>query len=385
MTSPVANYPATAPSPPAGPTPPGSTQPPTQTHPSQSGPDHVGPDHASPSKASTSKVSTSKVSASQSSASPAAANRTNHGSPTAAPTKRPRVRQFDRRKWKQYLAFLALAGPNLALLIVFTYKPLIESFRFSVLQWNIGSPRARFVGLQNYVEFFTASRSLNVLWNTLVFTVATVGGALVLGLALALLLNRKLRGRGIARTIVFAPYVLSGIAVGILWLYIFDPRYGLLKTALGWLGLSSPDWYNQSGWAMAMVIIVYLWKHLGYVALIYLAGLQAIPQDLYDAASLDGATKSRTLRSITVPLLGPTTFFLLITTLLASLQSFDLIHAMTQGGPLGSTTTLMYQIYQESFVNGRAGYASAVATILFVILLIITVIQLKFVEKKVHY
>lgn len=294
-------------------------------------------------------------------------------------------REFDPRRWRQYLGFLALAGPNLLLLAVFTYKPLLESFRFSTLQWNIGSARARFVGLGNYIEFFTSPKTLQVLGTTAVFTVGTVGGAIVIGLALALLLNRKLAGRGIARTVAFAPYVLSGIAVGILWLYIFDPRYGLLKTVLGWFGIGSPDWYNASPWALIMIIIVYLWKHVGYVALIYLAGLQAIPQDLYDAAALDGASSSRTLRSITLPLLGPSTFFLLITTMLSSLQSFDLIHAMTQGGPLGSTTTLMYQIYQESFVSGRAGYASAVATILFVILLIITVVQLKFVEKKVHY
>lgn len=296
-----------------------------------------------------------------------------------------KAQQFDVRKWKQYLTFLALAGPNLALLLVFTYKPLLESFKFSTLQWNIGSPSARFVGLQNYVEFFTSPKTATVMLNTAVFTIATVGGALVLGLALALLLNRKLKGRGIARTVAFAPYVLSGIAVGILWLYIFDPRYGLLGTALGWFGITSPDWYNSSPWALIMVIIVYLWKNLGYVALIYLAGLQAVPQDIYDAASLDGASKSRVLRSITLPLLGPTTFFLTITTLLSSLQSFDLIHAMTQGGPLGSTTTLMYQIYQESFVNGRAGYASAAATVLFLILLVVTVVQLKYVEKKVHY
>lgn len=294
-------------------------------------------------------------------------------------------REFEPRKWRQYLGFLALAGPNLALLVIFTYKPLLESFRFSALQWNIGSARARFVGAQNYIEFFTSPKTLQVLTTTAVFTVGTVGGALALGLALALLLNRKLLGRGLARTVAFAPYVLSGIAVGILWLYIFDPRYGLLKTMLGWFGIASPDWYNDSPWALVMLIIVYLWKHVGYVALIYLAGLQAIPQDLYDAAALDGANKTRTFRSITLPLLGPTTFFLTITTLLASLQSFDLIQAMTQGGPLGSTTTLMYQIYQESFVSGRAGYASAVATVLFVLLLIITVAQLKFVEKKVHY
>ncbi len=302
--------------------------------------------------------------------------------PIAIPRK---AKQFDAKKWRQYLAFLALAGPNLILLIVFTYKPLLESFKYSTLQWNIGSPTARNVGMANYVEFFTNPKTGQVLGNTAVFTIATVGGALVIGLGLALLFNRKLYGRSIARTVAFAPYVLSGIAVGILWLYIFDPRYGLLKTLLGWFGIASPDWYNSSPWSLIMVIIVYLWKHVGYVALIYLAGLQAVPQDLYDAASLDGANKSRILRSITLPLLGPTTFFLTITTLLSSLQSFDLIHAMTQGGPLGSSTTLMYQIYQESFVNGRAGYASAVATILFLILLVITVIQLKYVEKKVHY
>ena len=198
-------------------------------------------------------------------------------------------------------------------------------------------------------------------------------------------MNQRIRGRSIARTVAFAPYVLSGIAVGMLWLYIFDPRYGLLGTLLSAVGITSPDWYNSSPWAMVMLIIVYLWKHLGYVALIYLAGLQGISQEVKDAAALDGAGRWRTLRSIVLPLLGPTTFFLLITTLLASLQSFDLIHAMTQGGPLGSTTTLMYQIYQESFVNGRAGYASAVATVLFIVLLVITLIQLKFVEKKVHY
>ncbi len=135
-----------------------------------------------------------------------------------------------------------------------------------------------------------------------------------------------------------------------------------------------------------MIIVVYLWKNLGYVALIYLAGLQSVPQDLKDAAALDGASPARTLRSIVLPLLTPTTFFLLVTMLLASLQSFDIIKAMTQGGPLGSTTTLMYSVYQESFVNGRAGgYASAVATVLFLVLLAVTAVQMRFVQRKVHY
>ncbi|HYH30364.1 MAG TPA: sugar ABC transporter permease [Pseudonocardia sp.] len=203
---------------------------------------------------------------------------------------------------------------------------------------------------------------------TAVFTLATVGGGMVLGLLLAVLLNRRLRFRGAARTIVVAPYVLSGVAVGLLWLFVFDPNFGALSALLGMVGIGSPDWYTDPRWALAMVVIVYLWKNVGYVALIYLAGLQAVPRDLLEAASLDGASPVRSFVSVVLPLLGPTTFFPGITTLLTSLQSFDIIRAMTNGGPLEGTTTMMYQIYLEGFAAGRAGCSSAIATILFLVL-----------------
>lgn len=307
--------------------------------------------------------------------------------PAAAPSRASRHRGAlqQRRRRSALLWFLLLAGPNVALLLVFVYRPLIQSFYLSTLQWNLGSPVARSIGLGNYVELFTSRNFTQVVTTTVVFTVATVGGAMLLGLGLAVLLNQRLRGRGFARTVAFAPYVLSGFAVGILWLFIFDPRYGLMREVLSWVGASSPQWYTQRPWPLVMVIVVYLWKNLGYVALIYLAGLQSVPQDLKDAAALDGASSFRTLRSIILPLLTPTSFFLLVTMMLASLQSFDIIKAMTQGGPLGSTTTLMYSVYQESFVNGRAGYASAVATVLFLVLLAVTAVQMRFVQRKVHY
>ncbi|UZN03228.1 carbohydrate ABC transporter permease [Cellulomonas sp. S1-8] len=311
---------------------------------------------------------------------PAGAGPTSPPGPPSRPGSAARTRRRRALGW-----FALLAGPNVLLLVLFVYKPLVESFYLSTMQWNLGSPVARFVGLGNYVEWFTADSTAQVLTTTAVFTLTTVGGALVLGLGLALLLDRRLPGRGLARTVAFAPYVLSGYAVGILWLFIFDPRYGLLSAVLGWFGVASPQWYTAEPWPLVMIIVVYLWKHLGYVALIYLAGLQGVPQDLRDAAAIDGATPARTLRSIVLPLLAPTTFFLLVTMMLASLQSFDVIRSMTQGGPLGSTTTLMYQIYQEGFVNGRAGYASAGATILFLILLAVTAVQLRFLERKVHY
>jgi sn-glycerol 3-phosphate transport system permease protein len=290
-----------------------------------------------------------------------------------------------RRPWKSWLMFLLFAGPNVALLLVFTYKPLLQSFYYSTLQWNIGSAAAMPVGLANYVDWFTDPSTPRVAGVTLLFTLATVGGGMVIGLSLALLLNRKLAGRGVARTVVVAPYVLSGVAVGLLWLFVFDPNFGITSALLNVIGVASPDWYNDPGAALWMVIIVYLWKNVGYVALIYLAALQAVPRDLLDAAALDGASAARSFKDIVLPLLGPTTFFLAITTLLSSLQSFDIIQAMTQGGPLEGTTTMMYQIYQEGFQTGRAGYSSAVATILFAVLLIVTFIQMRYIQKKVHY
>lgn len=305
--------------------------------------------------------------------------------PNASATSPARTSLRSRRRRVALGWFAALAGPNLVLLLVFVYRPLLQSLYLSTLQWNLGSPAARSIGLGNYIEWFTAPSTGRVVTTTVIFTVVTVGGALLLGLAVALLLNKKIVGRGFARTVIFAPYVLSGFAVGILWLFIFDPRYGLMQEVLGRIGLPSPQWYTQQPWPLVMIVIVYLWKNLGYVALIYLAGLQSIPQDLRDAAAIDGASASRTFRSIVFPLLSPTTFFLLVTMMLASLQSFDIIQAMTKGGPLGSTTTLMYSIYQESFVNGRAGYASAVATILFVVLLAVTALQSRFLGRKVHY
>ncbi|MGO2540273.1 carbohydrate ABC transporter permease [Specibacter sp. AOP5-B1-6] len=290
-----------------------------------------------------------------------------------------------RRPWKSWLLFLLFAGPNVALLIIFTYKPLVQSLQYSLLQWNIGAATARFVGLDNYVNWFTDPSTLNVVRVTAVFTLVTVGGGMVIGLAVAVLLNQKLRGTGLARTVVVAPYVLSGIAVGLLWLFVFDPNFGVIGALLGAFGLASPDWYNDPQWALPMIIIVYLWKNLGYVALIYLAALQAVPRDLLEAAKLDGAGAFATFRNVVLPLLGPTTFFLSITTLLSSLQSFDIIQAMTKGGPLEGTTTMMYQIYQEGFGAGQAGYSSAIATILFLVLLAVTAVQMLYIQKKVHY
>lgn len=289
-----------------------------------------------------------------------------------------------KQRLTESLIFLAMVLPNAALIAVFVYRPLLANIYYSTLDWTLGSDTAKKIGLGNYVEFFSSAESWGVLRTTLIFTLATVGGSIVLGLLLATVLNRQLVGRGFARATVFAPYVLSGVGIGLVWTFIFDPTTGVLSMLLRGAGLPVPQWFLQPNLSLLMVIIVYVWKNLGYCAVIYLAGMQAIPRDLLEAASIDGASRFRTFWSIVWPLLSPTSFFLLMTTLLSSLQAFDLIRIMT---PLGNgTTTLMYDAYLQAFGGyNRAGFSATVSTILFVILIVLTVVQLRFIEKRVHY
>ena len=214
--------------------------------------------------------------------------------------------------------------------------------------------------------------------NTVIFTVATVGISMALGLGLALLLDQKLRGRNLVRSVVFAPFVISGAAIGIAFQFVFDPQFGLVRDLLARIGVASPDFYQQPGWALFMVTVTYIWKNLGYTFVIYLAALQGRRADLDEAAEIDGASAWTRFRRVLMPQLRPTTFFLSITVLLSSVQVFDIINVMTRGGPQGNgTTTLVYQVYQETFVNQRAGYGATVATVMFVILLAVTVVQVR--------
>lgn len=278
-----------------------------------------------------------------------------------------------------------MLAPNLILLAIFTYRPLLDNIRLSFFNWNISSPRAAFVGLNNYIEWFTREDTKTVLFNTVVFTLFAVVGSLLLGLGLALLLNQKLVGRNAARSIAFAPFAISGAAIGIAFQFIFDPTFGLVQKILSFFGLESPDFYAVPGWALFMVTFTFVWKNLGYTFVIYLAALQGLSRELDEAAAIDGATGWTRFRRVVLPQLRPTTFFLSITVTLNSVQVFDIINVMTRGGPqTNGTTTLVFQVYQETFVNFRAGYGATVATILFVILLIITLVQVRMMDKQGH-
>lgn len=296
--------------------------------------------------------------------------------------KKSRISPAERREW---LLFLLLVGPNLFLFSVFTYWPLIYGGYLSFVRWDMLAPVKIWVGLDNYTHLFTSDSFGRILSNTLVFTVASVLLICALGLVIALLLNQQLIGRNFARGVVFSPVMLSGAAIGIVWIYILDPRYGLLDIPIRALGFRSPNWLLDTDWAMAAVIMVHVWKNVGYAVVIYLAGLQAIPNELYEAAVVDGANAFDRFRNITLPGLSPVVFFLVLTTILTGFQSFDIIKVMTEGGPIDATTTLIYYLYQEGFVAFNAGRAGVAAVVLFLAMLIFTMVQMQYSDRNVHY
>ncbi len=298
------------------------------------------------------------------------------------PVSRPRV---SAREWRERLLFLLLIGPNMLLLAAFTFWPMIYNAYLSTISWNFLSPIRRFVGLRNYETVLSSEIFRIVLINTAVFTIVSVAATMVLGLGLALLLNQPLRWRDGARAVLFAPAVLSGAAIAIVWIYIFDPRFGLLAQILGWFGILSPNWLADPNWAMTALLIVYIWKNTGYAVVIYLAGLQTIDRTLYEAARIDGAGAWGQFWHVTLPGLSPITFFLLVTSILACFQAFDIIRVMTDGGPVNATNILVYHLYERGFIQSQAGPAGVVAMVMFVLMMILTILQLRFIERRVHY
>ncbi|POX88157.1 glycerol-3-phosphate ABC transporter permease [Mycobacterium kansasii] len=294
----------------------------------------------------------------------------------------PDARRARHRPWRDYALFVVLVGPNVGLLLLFIYRPLADNIRLSFFDWNVSDPKADYVGFSNYAEWFARDDTRQIVLNTAVFTTAAVVGSMVLGLVLAMLLDQPLRARNLVRSMVFAPFVISGAAVGLAAQFVFDPHFGLVQDLLARIGVNVPNFYQDAHWAMFMVTVTYVWKNLGYTFVIYLAALQGVRRDLLEAAEIDGASRWTTFRRVLLPQLRPTTFFLSITVLINSLQVFDVINVMTRGGPQGTgTTTMVYQVYLETFRNFRAGYGATVATIMFLVLLAITYYQVRVMDR----
>ena len=290
-----------------------------------------------------------------------------------------------RRRRRGYLLFAAFALPNLALIAVFSYWPIIENIYLSFTNWDFISPRAEFAGLLNYTGLFSSSVFPAVLLRTLVWVVVVVVVTMVIGLALALLFSLRIRGTTAVQTLAFSPHVLSGAAIATIWLLIFDPNHGLSRMAFNAFGADSPAWTTDASWALWALIIVSIWKGLGFVAIVYLVGIQQIPAEVLEAARIDGAGRWALFRKIIFPLLAPTTFFLVITQTISAFQAFDVIAMMTRGGPAGASSTLSWFVYDQAFNRTNVGVSSAASVIMFVVLMAITALQFRFVERRVHY
>ncbi|MFG1905161.1 carbohydrate ABC transporter permease [Kribbella sp. NPDC048928] len=289
------------------------------------------------------------------------------------------------RHGKDYLLFAALVGPNLALILVFSYWPVIYNFYLSFTSWDMISPSPTWAGPAAYGELFTSPDFGHVLLNTLKFVALIVVGAVAGGLGTAMVLNQRLVGRGLVRTVSFAPHIVSGAAIATLWLFILDPSFGLLRAVLEPLGITSPQWTTSSHYSLYALVMVYLWKGVGFCAIIYVAGLQNLPSDLFEAARLDGAGSWSRFRYITLPLLSPVTYFLVVTSIIGTFQAYDVTAIMTGGGPGISSTTLSWFIYQKAFQASDAGVAAAAAMIMLVMLLAITFLLTRFAERRVTY
>jgi len=278
---------------------------------------------------------------------------------------------------KNILTAWSFIIPNFAGFFIFTLIPIIASFILAFMKWDSFNP-PKFVGISNFTKMFSDDTFRISLFNTFYYAVFVVPLSLIFSLGLAILLNKKIRGVKVFRTAIFFPYVTSLVAVAVVWNMLFHPSLGPINQFLRAIGiLNPPGWTSSVSWAMPAIIITSVWRGMGYYMILYLAGLQGIPQELYEAASIDGANKWKQFWNVTIPILRPTTFFVTIMLTISSFKVFDLIQVMTNGGPGRSTNVLVYEIYNEAFVKFNFGYASAISLVLFVIVLGITIIQFK--------
>jgi multiple sugar transport system permease protein len=290
-----------------------------------------------------------------------------------------RVVSKRRRRVENALIAYSFIAPNFIGFAVFTLGPILFAFALAFMHWD-GSNPITFAGLDHFWRLFEDKAFIDALWNTIVFTVVSVPATLACALGLAILLNQKILGRDFFRTAMFFPYVASLVAVAVVWNMIFNPEMGPVNMILYTLGIAPenlPGWAADRHWAMVTVILFGIWKSMGYYMVIYLAGLQGINSELYEAAGLDGANAWQKFIHVTLPQLAPTTFFVTVMLTIQCFKVFDQVYMITQGGPGTSTLVLVYHIYNEAFISWDLGYSSMISLVLFFLVLAVTVIQFR--------
>jgi len=270
--------------------------------------------------------------------------------------------------------------PFLFAFIAFRFGPSIAGFFISLTRWNVvGTPK--FLGFENYAELFNDPSFITSLINTLYFMALTVPALIVLGLLVAILVDQPLKGKSVARTFVFMPYVIMSTVVGVIWMFILDTHFGILNYYLSFFGIKPIAWLSSVNWAMPAVAITTIWWTIGFNMILFLAGLQDIPEELKEAARIDGASNWQIFWNVTFPLLRPTTVVVLMLTLINSFEVFDQIYVMTGGGPAMSTLTIIQYMYFQAFEYFRFGYGSAAACIVFAILIVLVLVERQLLKK----
>jgi multiple sugar transport system permease protein len=289
-----------------------------------------------------------------------------------------KVKRFFWRAWRERSAYLFLA-PGVIIFSIFTLAALVFAFYLTFHRWSIIEPAKPYVGLTNYDDMVHDERFLQSVLNTIYFTGASVPITMIIGLGLALLLNQPIRGRAVFRTVYYLPVVTPFVVSALLWKWLYNGEFGLFNYYLlkGHIIDQPLLWLSDKDLAMPAVVLMSIWSGVGFSMVVYLAGLQAIPAELYESAKLDGAGALRRVRYITIPMLRPTTLFLLVIGIIGSLQVFTQIFVMTSGGPVNKTTTMVYYMYLWAFKYYDMGYASTLAFGMFAMLLVFTALQLR--------
>lgn len=287
--------------------------------------------------------------------------------------------------YKKVGLILMFTLPFLIPLVIFWVIPLFAAGYISLTDWDMIRPDYNGVGFSNYIALFKDVDFYKALWHTIVFSIGVIVPTIILGLGASLLLQKPFRGAAVYKVIIFSPWITPMVAVSIVWSWIFEPDTGFANYLLSFLGHPGLEWLKSSKTALLAVIIVTIWKGLGWTMIFYLGALEKVPDTVYEAADVDGSNYLTTLTHITIPLISPTTLFLVVINLINTIQAFDQIKVLTEGGPAGSTRTLLYMYYQKAFENFEVGMASALSIIILLIILVLSLVNNYFSKKWIYY
>lgn len=303
---------------------------------------------------------------------------------SGSPVRKKRKKKYKKENFFEFLCVM----PAVFLVVLLNHYPLVELIRYSFTDWNMLKKSYSYVGVKNWVWFFSTLKT-NHVWNsfkvTFIYTVLHLAIVIVVGLLLALLFSRMTRGFGFMRSVVFMPHYIAMSSVAVIFVWLFNESYGVFNYLLKTVGLDPVAWLSSSKMAIFSLVIVASWRGIGYNMLIYLSAMQGINKDYYEAASLDGANKFQVFKNITLPLLSPTTAFLLVTQFINSMKVYNLVDIMTNGGPARSTEVMVYLLYKMTFEDYRIDRASVVSILFFIFMVIITALTMKWQDRKVNY